>query len=321
MGIRFFCPSGHRLHVKSFLAGKRGVCPDCGTSVEIPLESDARALTSKKKLVVGGDVAADDARATAVLDHPEPGPENGSEHEPPEVDISIRSGKESLVGHNDFDLPPGLDQPDSSTTPAPAFSVASVSTSKFVLETELPAAPPSISVAPAQQPPSVPRGKPVEKPILPVGAAVAVSNGVVAHPEPPIAPLPPVSDAISEAPQGIWYVRPTAGGQFGPARGDVMRKWLAEGRVPVDSLVWREGWPDWRPAVKIFPELASKGSTTVDPMLPIVADAPRRVIRPTRKASTAQGVGLVIVLALVCVGLFAALIYVLASGGGATPTP
>lgn len=36
MGIRFACPNGHKLHVKEALAGKRGVCPDCGTKVTIP---------------------------------------------------------------------------------------------------------------------------------------------------------------------------------------------------------------------------------------------------------------------------------------------
>ena len=36
MGIRFRCPNGHKLNVKSFLAGKRGVCPDCGQTFRIP---------------------------------------------------------------------------------------------------------------------------------------------------------------------------------------------------------------------------------------------------------------------------------------------
>jgi hypothetical protein len=41
MGIRFNCPSGHKLHVKSFLAGKRGVCPKCGAKFVIPSVTDA----------------------------------------------------------------------------------------------------------------------------------------------------------------------------------------------------------------------------------------------------------------------------------------
>ena len=43
MGIRFLCPSGHKLNVKSFLAGKRGICPHCGAKFEIPYESVATA--------------------------------------------------------------------------------------------------------------------------------------------------------------------------------------------------------------------------------------------------------------------------------------
>ena len=43
MGIRFLCPNGHRLNVKSFLAGKRGICPHCNAKFEIPFESVAAA--------------------------------------------------------------------------------------------------------------------------------------------------------------------------------------------------------------------------------------------------------------------------------------
>jgi hypothetical protein len=36
MGIRFLCPSGHKLNVKTFLAGKRAICPECGAKVIVP---------------------------------------------------------------------------------------------------------------------------------------------------------------------------------------------------------------------------------------------------------------------------------------------
>src|SRR4029079_6209886 len=39
MGIKFYCPNGHKMHVKNFLAGKRGLCPKCGVRVEIPMAS------------------------------------------------------------------------------------------------------------------------------------------------------------------------------------------------------------------------------------------------------------------------------------------
>lgn len=39
MGIRFYCPKGHKLNVKTELAGKVGVCPKCGERMLIPLTS------------------------------------------------------------------------------------------------------------------------------------------------------------------------------------------------------------------------------------------------------------------------------------------
>jgi hypothetical protein len=43
MGIRFFCPNGHKLHVKSQLAGLRAYCPDCGAVLVIPLQSTRKS--------------------------------------------------------------------------------------------------------------------------------------------------------------------------------------------------------------------------------------------------------------------------------------
>jgi hypothetical protein len=40
MGIRFNCPNGHKLNVKEFLAGKRGVCPQCGAKFIIPVHAE-----------------------------------------------------------------------------------------------------------------------------------------------------------------------------------------------------------------------------------------------------------------------------------------
>lgn len=68
-----------------------------------------------------------------------------------------------------------------------------------------------------------------------------------------------LTDPIAEAPDAVWYVRPPTGGQYGPARGDVMRRWIDEGRVSADSMVWREGWTDWETAGPLFPSLGATG--------------------------------------------------------------
>jgi hypothetical protein len=290
MGIRFFCPQGHRLNVKSFLAGKRGVCPDCGASVDIPMQSDARAA-SKRKRVKGGNDDEDGVKATAVLERPEA--------DQVEIDISLPTPQPP--SHDDFAIPPSLELPSTALpSDVPSEKVTVVSTPQYAFETVRPA-------------PS-PNGVPLPAVAAPIGVAVAATVS------------PVVADPIAEAPMAIWYVRPTSGGQYGPARGDVMRKWLGEGRVTIDSLVWREGWTDWRAAAKVFPDLGNgkNGAVAKDIVaeVPVVAEMPRRPIRPARKASTAQGIGIVITLGVVCVGLFVALIWVLVSNTGTVaPTP
>jgi hypothetical protein len=297
MGIRFFCPQGHRLNVKSFLAGKRGVCPDCGASVNIPMQSDARAA-SKKRRAKGSD-DDDGVKTTAVLEPPEV--------DQAEIDISLPTAQPP--SHDDFAIPPSLELPSTALpSDVPPEIVTAVSKPQHAFDTFRPA-------------PS-PNGRPRPAVAAPIGVAVAAP--VLA--EPAAAVSPAVADPIAEAPMAIWYVRPTSGGQYGPARGDVMRKWLEEGRVTVDSLVWREGWSDWRAAAKVFPDLGNgkNGAVAKDIVaeVPVVAEMPRRPIRPARKASTAQGIGIVITLGVVCVGLFVALIWVLASNSGTVaPTP
>ncbi len=79
----------------------------------------------------------------------------------------------------------------------------------------------------------------------------------------PAAPTPAPLDPLVEAPQAKWYVRPPAGGQFGPADAVLMRQWIGEGRVSAESMVWREGWSDWKKAGGLLPGVA--GTTAAAP--------------------------------------------------------
>ncbi|HZN36444.1 MAG TPA: hypothetical protein VFB80_21595, partial [Pirellulaceae bacterium] len=58
MGIKFHCPQGHKLNVKSFLAGKKGVCPKCGTRVRIPTASEPGLGDADDDEEAGGSAAA-----------------------------------------------------------------------------------------------------------------------------------------------------------------------------------------------------------------------------------------------------------------------
>lgn len=79
----------------------------------------------------------------------------------------------------------------------------------------------------------------------------------------PTAPVSP--QAILEAPGATWYVRPPAGGQYGPAPANIFCEWLAENRVTRESLVWRDGWPQWLVAGEVFADYFGPALTPTSP--------------------------------------------------------
>jgi len=226
MGIKFHCPNGHKLNVKSFLAGKKGVCPKCGTKVRIPASSEPGLVDS--------DVEETEAN------HGEHSKSNGS----------------------------GAVATQAVVAPAPA---------------------------------------------APAVAAPAATESAVA--------TATADDPIAEAPSAIWYVRPPTGGQYGPARGDIMRKWIAEGRVSSDSLVWREGWTDWQNAGKLFPALQAASGRPTTPALPAVSTtvplSPRSSSRAAsryeakKRETSGLAIGVLVGLGVLCVVLVAVLVFVL----------
>jgi hypothetical protein len=242
MGIRFRCPNGHKIHVKTFLAGKAGFCPECQVKVRIPEASD------------------------------------------PDLD----SAAASFLSSN-----------ESSASPSG-------------------------------------------------------------------------SGAATVSAQARWYVRPPAGGQYGPASEDAFREWVADGRVAPNAYVWCEGWAEWRLARDVLPQDDAQAETTrpipkaqpvkpkparpiesrpevrpesrsevrpnteqpqnevravplptvqvdeptprvtrIAPNIAIDPAAPSIAERYQRRKSTKTAVGVVVLLSLACLALFVALIYVL----------
>jgi hypothetical protein len=240
MGIRFYCPNGHKLNVKAFLAGRRGICPHCGAKVQIPAES---------------------ALAGAAPDPPRQEDHPGN---PP--------------------LP--------STSPLAKGEGGDASSEEVAV----------VELEPAMPGPLA-------------GGAGQAARG----PDRPV-PLPhSPPDLLAEAPDAAWYVRPPAGGQFGPANGRTMRQWIEEGRISGDSLVWREGWRDWQEASMTLFKVGSSGPIPeID-----TAGSPRGVRGsrgaslhaddggPPRRESGGMPTWVVGVLTLAVVGLSVALAWVL----------
>ncbi|MCB9939105.1 MAG: DUF4339 domain-containing protein [Planctomycetaceae bacterium] len=177
----------------------------------------------------------------------------------------------------------------------------------------------------SQLPADAPKYRPTSEEAKSVPATTAVVAAASVQSAKPIIQQPvvmpaveePSTDPIAESPDSVWYVRPAAGGQYGPARGDIMRRWLAEGRVSADSMVWREGWEDWKLAAPIFPSLdsvpASTKPATVKPApsflvpedeeqdisKPVAAPARRAVVAKKKSIAPLIILGLLIVVLLV----------------------
>jgi hypothetical protein len=95
----------------------------------------------------------------------------------------------------------------------------------------------------------------VENAETPVVSQTSDTPSNLASPAPQGTMLSPmVPRAIADAAAGIWYVRPTSGGQFGPAESPTFVQWLQEGRISRDALVWRDGWPEWLSGAQAFPD-------------------------------------------------------------------
>jgi hypothetical protein len=89
MGIRFLCPNGHKLNVKAFLAGKRGICPQCDAKFLVPLQSGEMALPVEAVAEAPTPEEVSPATTPEVPTAVEPPPVVPSETLPPAIDQSL----------------------------------------------------------------------------------------------------------------------------------------------------------------------------------------------------------------------------------------
>lgn len=183
MGIRATCPNGHELHLKSFLAGKKGICPKCGAKFRIP------------------ENAPDDGT------EPESArPESAQpEAKQPASAAPRRAAQAGLGG--------AFEEPIDDLLHGKAGGEAMLTSTRVEKQT----------------------AKPTATRVVPPKTATAAP-----------------ADVLAQEPAAAWYVQLVAGERFGPAQAPEMQAWLDQGRVPIDALVWRQGWNDWKPAGTIF---------------------------------------------------------------------
>ena len=225
MGIRFACHGcGKPLNIKTELAGKRGVCPQCQTRFRIPPSDAERSIP----------LEPDAAAITSVAPESFPAPSAAAENQYEKADV------------------------------------------------------PSLPAAAAGQP----------------GKADVRSSLL--------------NDAAA-----VWYVRPPAGGQYGPATGGMLREWIGQARVTAVSLVWRDGWAEWKSAGDVFPELVPAAAAPLPLPLPMPIPTQMVSTKPTvpltgdaaigaRKSQVTQRRFVVVgTLAAISMALIGVLIYLL----------
>lgn len=303
MGIHAKCPAcGHSMKLKAFLAGKRGICPKCQASFDIPSAPEGSGDSAPQPRPVAAGAAAIGASAKPVA-------------------------RPSNVPARPASPHPAAAQPVPQATPRSAtpVQVAAPGAGGGYTSAAAPVQPAAVATAtpggytPAVQPGGYTPAAPVQPVAMPVATPVTqpgyTGSVSMVSPATPVAPLatPGMVDPLVEAPQAMWYVRPASGGQFGPAGADMMRQWLHEGRVAADSLVWRDGWADWQIAGNCFPQLAAAAAPTPPAGVEIISTGPKEVTgRPKvyRRKSGGQVV-MIVVLLVALLALIPLLVWVL----------
>lgn len=239
MGIRAKCPAcGHSMKLKAFLAGKRGICPKCQTSFDIPSDAaDSSAATPQPRAVAAGAATGTNHSSATPVARPSNVPARPASPHPATAQAPTQAAPRAA---------------------APAPVATPVQGAGYT--------PSAAPVLPApMQPAGYTPATPVQPAAVPVQPAPVVAvplpqQGYTSGPVPTVVAVGATAgmpDPLVEAPQAMWYVRPVSGGQFGPAGADMMRQWLQEGRVAADTLVWRDGWADWQTAGSCFPQLGA----------------------------------------------------------------
>ena len=219
MGIRFFCPKGHKLNVKEFLAGKRAICPYCGLKVLVPTES-TRVSSRRQK---SNAQTQSPPQGTSSLSTP-----GAAARGSLALDASaVGSGSSIIIAGAG-----GIDAGSAGSSEGGGFSD---SVSDMLTQIS--------GTAPGANDPSAGDSN-----------VLADAGNVMLGAENPLAE---VNDPLSDMNNFLWYVRPSSGGQLGPATNEILQHWLAKGRVRADSFVWHEGWSDWQLAGNVFPQFAS----------------------------------------------------------------
>src|SRR5215475_6644184 len=78
--------------------------------------------------------------------------------------------------------------------------------------------------------------------------------------------------------QTHWYLARN-GQQYGPLSEAELGRFVELGHLQPTDLLWREGFPDWRPAMVVFPPRASTLGRQARPQGTVAPRSPARQLR------------------------------------------
>ena len=99
------------------------------------------------------------------------------------------------------------------------------------------------------------------KPDLPRPAILGPPIKVVSPTRPPVIRKGVVMDDMTieqlqnDPPYSTWVLETTEGKEYGPVEFDILRDWVADGRVDVGAKLLRADWQNWEPAEQLFSEM------------------------------------------------------------------
>lgn len=229
MGIRFRCHHcEHELHVKDYQGGKRGKCPECQGRFRVPLESSDYSLLPEADLAVITQVGSGDHLAGSV-ESLDTNPNAATNHRVPNLDS----------------LSTSTDLSDSSASSRNTSNTSDQSEISENARSNLDSGGNSVGESTASTMDATTIEATNASRNSDTSSSGTASSPAVADPQ--------AANVLSD-PNAQWYVRPPSGGQYGPARNEHFVQWLQENRVTADSLVWRDGWPDWLIAGQVLPQ-------------------------------------------------------------------
>lgn len=256
MGIRFRCHHcEYELHVKDYQGGRRGKCPKCQGTFRIPTEDAAHSLAVESRNQPAA--AAKSAGKQERIPHKQPDQRMSAPTAAAAIEAApagTRRSRPSSAPSGPTDVSTQQRQPRSAVpegrTRASSATTGESSHGNSHVESPHPTSSGQVDTLEQDEMAKRPQEFTTEGRLdasTSANAPAAASGGPASTHSGDI-------QAIVEAPAAQWYVRPTSGGQFGPVAGELFRQWLQENRVAKDSLVWREGWPEWQLAESALPE-------------------------------------------------------------------